>query len=125
MFEQDFIMRLIEQMIRSIMKLIFKMEYKNIEEVKFEDSETEAGYNILIQMADKGEINAAENKLYEDLDTDNIECLKAGLLFYEHLNEFNLDTLKNYDFYKEEIKEGVARLLKRYGYEGLDSVFIV
>ena len=76
-----------------------------------------------LQMIDAGEINEAENQLW-----DRLECaLEAGELdsslvetaleIYEHMNEKEDDFLEEHDYSREEIEEGIHRVLGLAGVE--------
>lgn len=123
MFEQDYIIRLIQQMVRTILKLLFNMDKKE-DMIIFEDEKTEQIYNQLLELVNQGMINEAENMLYEQLDTNNTAELKMGLLFYEYLNELSDETLEQCDYKREEIRMGIQIILKEYGYLGLTDMFL-
>ncbi len=124
MFEQDYVMRLIHEMVRTILKLLFKIEDETIEDLQLEDSEVEKKYKQLINLAHNGKINEAENQLYEGVDRNNKVYLKAALMFYGYLNELDIDTLEQANFSRDEIKDGITRILGEYGYEGFTDIFI-
>ncbi|MBQ3584613.1 MAG: hypothetical protein IJA27_07860 [Lachnospiraceae bacterium] len=122
MVKQDYIMRLIHDMVRTVLRLVFGIDEEK-EEVVFLDAKEREIYDRLIKMADSGEINEAENLLYEELDIEDKECLKRALLFYNHLNEMDDETLERADFSREEIREGVENILCKFGYDGLPDIF--
>ena len=57
MVEQDYIMRIIHEVVRTFLKLVFHIDADKQEEIKFEDSQAEDVYGKLRTMADQGEIN--------------------------------------------------------------------
>lgn len=122
MFEQDYIMRLIHEMVRAVMKLLFRID-EDTEQQENAELETSEEYETLIRLADAGKINEAENMVYEQLDGINQEALKRALLFYEHLNQYTEEALAQAGFTREEIREGICHALKRYGYEGMTGLF--
>ena len=124
MVKQDYIMRLIHDMVRTVLRLVFGIDEEK-EEVVFLDAKEREIYDRLIKMADSGEINEAENLLYEELDIEDKECLKRALLFYNHLNEMDDETLERADFSREEIREGVENILCKFGYDGLPDILIM
>lgn len=121
MEEKDYIMRLIHELTRSIIKLIFNTDEEKPELI-FEDTTGLDHYNKYIEMADKGQINEAENLLYKDRDVDNPECLKAALLFYNHINDYSDETLTNANYSRVEIKDGIDAALQDFGYNGFDGI---
>ncbi len=64
MFEQDYIVRLIKEMIRAILKLLFQIDINNPVEDLLEDRESQDTLEKLLDMVDNGNINEAENQVY-------------------------------------------------------------
>lgn len=124
MVEQDYIMRIIHEVIRTFLKLVFHIDEEKQEEVQFEDSETAGSFETLCAMADRGEINEAENILYEELEEGNLEYLKMAVLFYEHLNKMNNEYLEKCDYSRQEVADGMKQIMKRYGYDSLAETLI-
>ena len=87
MFEQDYIMRLIHEMVRAILKIMFQIESESPELEMIEKEETQGVTEQLLSKIDNGELNEAENELYELLSGKTRDHLMMGLLFYSHLNE--------------------------------------
>ena len=113
-FEQDYIMRMIQDVVRFLMQLItgrqqFQYDFAN--------------FARLIALADAGRINSAENMMYEDLDPEDKEYLMLGLAFYSHINEYSDDFLTAADYSRAEIQEGIRSLLNEYGITGLDAIY--
>ena len=123
MFEQDYIMRQIREMIQVIFKFLFGIEaetllseFTTMELQRSEMLETKEEKDILekmLDMTDKGNINEAENLLFELLD-NNKGSLKTALLFYSALNDKTDDFLENNGFSREEIKQGLFQVMDRY-----------
>ena len=63
----------------------------------------------------RGELNAAENLLFEELDFSDPGTLPIALAFYEHLNRFTDQELEARDYSREEIFEGVKDCAEQYG----------
>lgn len=125
-FEQDYIMRLIHEMIRAILKLLFHIKEEEVnEEAVIEEKDSLEKFEELITMVEQGKINEAENQLYDYLDVEDIQKLRVALLFYENLNNLDADYLKECNFSREEIKDGLTNVLKMYGYEGLTEAFFI
>lgn len=123
MFKQDFIMRIIHDMVRTILKILFNIDLEKIETVDLEDEEITEKYNRLVAMANAGMINNAENMLIEQLDLPNIGSLKMALMFYSHLNEKEDDFLTQCDFSRKEIFDGIKDVCKKYGVESFAEPF--
>ena len=62
MFEQDYIMRLVKEMIRMLLKLLFNIDTESPSTDLMESVEQRAFLNELLDMIDKGKINEAEYK---------------------------------------------------------------
>ena len=124
MVEQDYIMRIIHEVVRTFLKLVFHIDEEKQEEVQFEDTEVAGSYETLCAMADRGEINQAENILYEELEESNLEYLKMAVLFYNHLNTMSNEFLEKCDYSRQEIAEGMKQVIKMYGYESLAETLI-
>ena len=141
MVKQDYLMRLIHEMVRTIIKLIFNIDEKTGEfyepgvrmeeggicqtvDIEQELKETSDLYIRLVRLADAGKINEAENLLYEQLENGQAEDLKAALGFYDHLNDYTEEFLDKADFSREEIKSGLVSVLRMYGYEGMTGLLM-
>lgn len=65
MFEQDYVMRLIKEMVRAILKLLFNIDTDSPSAELLEDVKEQQTLDELLDMVDNGFINEAENKIYE------------------------------------------------------------
>lgn len=123
-------MRIIHEMVRTIIRLIFHIDEETEEKLVFLDGQNQDFYQQLCLLADEGKINEAENQLYERLESEegleeeNLENLKLSLAFYDYLNAKDNDFLEGHDFSREEIREGICDVMKRYGYGGLAETLL-
>lgn len=62
-----------------------------------------------------GEINRAENLLFEELDFSDESTFPIALGFYEHLNHFSDKELEAWDYSREEIFDGLRDCAEQYG----------
>ena len=124
MFEQDYIMRVIREMVRALLKLLFHINTEAPTEELCERLKEKDTLNVLLELVDSGDINEAENRVYELVYNGNKEALEVALLFYSYLNEKTDDFLAEHDFSRKEIKEGLADIVSRYGLGGLTDVFL-
>ena len=124
MFEQDYIMHLIGEMVRAFLKLLFNIDLDTKESQIFNETEIAAEYDELITLVDDGKINEAENKLLDGLNSENIQDFKLALMFYSYLNEMDIDFLAEHDFTKKEIIDGLKQVSKVYGYESMANAFL-
>lgn len=135
MFKEDYIIRIIHEVVRTLLKLLFGIDNERTEEIVFADGRLQDFYQRLRQMAQQGKINQAENLLWEQLTGGNpclpggrdpgqpeggdMEELKMAVLFYDFLNTFTDEELEQADYSREEISQGLQAAAKQYGYEGM------
>ena len=123
-FEQDYIMRMIQDVVRFLMQLITGRQQFQYDFANFTGNMTgNDNFARLIALADAGRINSAENMMYEDLAPEDKEYLMLGLAFYSHINEYSDDFLTAADYSRAEIQEGIRSLLNEYGITGLDAIY--
>ena len=77
MIENDYMMRIIHEMVRMWLKLLFNIDEVKEEEIIFEDLDSQQLYQKLRLMAEDGQINEAENLLYEHLQSAGQQRLSA------------------------------------------------
>ena len=124
MFEQDYIIRLIKEMIRAILKLLFNIDTDNPIKDLLEDKESQDTLEKLLDMVDHGNINEAENQIYDITSDNNMANLEVALLFYSYLNDKNDEFLQKHGFCRDEIKSGVKELASRYRLMGMEEIFL-
>lgn len=124
MFEQDYIIRLIKEMIRAILKLLFNIDTDNPIEDLLEDKESRDALEKLFDMVDNGNINEAENQIYDITSDNSMANLEVALLFYSYLNDKDDDFLQKNDFCRDEIKSGITELVSRYELAGITEIFL-
>jgi hypothetical protein len=123
MIEQDYIMRLITDILRTILKLVFHIDAFKTEIDDIYDQEAKEGYDRLLCLIDEGKINEAENILLDNLDGTDMNQFEMALMFYSYLNDKDDDFLEKNNYTRNEIMEGIRYVTKKYGYEGLASLF--
>lgn len=124
MIEQDYVMRLIKEMIRAILKLLFNIDMESPTADLVENDEEKATLEHLMDMVDAGDINEAENSLYDLLWDGDQQALEIALLFYSYLNDKTDEFLENHDFSREEIKMGLESVTDQYGLSSIAQVFL-
>ena len=105
MFEQDYIVRLIKEMIRTILKLLFHIDTDTPTAELLSEAHERETLDHLLDLIDDGNINEAENEVYELISDGNANAFEIALLFYSYLNDKTDDFLKENDFSREEIQE--------------------
>ena len=119
MFENDYILKQIEMSTKFLAKLIFgkespeyKLQYDEIANAKPIDLLC----LTLRRMIDEGEINEAENLLYENIEREaRAEYLEIAIDFYDRLSKLSADRLDECDFSRAEIFEGLENVKRIYG----------
>ena len=115
-YENDYILRLIKTMVRALASLIFGKQVKFFEiEQELKGNASDSLYGRLIHMADQGQINEAENLLYDELEAGTDNSLKTALAFYDYLNNYSDRFLEEHDYSREEIIDGLRALAVRQG----------
>ena len=114
--KQDYLMRMINDVVRGLALVLTGQREVRYELPKEQErTEEEKLYARILEMADRGEINEAENILLGDLseNTPGYGIMVAD--FYHHLDEFEDDFLEEHDYSREEILEGLESLAEAYG----------
>lgn len=124
MFEQDYIMRLIKEMVRAILKLLFGLDTDSPIEELLEEKEDRQAYEALLSMVDDGRICDAENRIYEMTESGDKRNLGVAILFYSYLNDKTDEFLEEHHFSREEIRSGLGEITARYGVDGLSEMFL-
>ncbi|MDE7366642.1 MAG: hypothetical protein K2N24_04735 [Lachnospiraceae bacterium] len=124
MFEQDYIMRLIRELIRAILKLCFNIDTEAPGPDLLESEEEQNILNSLFDKIDQGNINDAENELFELTSNDDGQKLKMALLFYSYLNDKDDAFLEEHHFSREEIQQGVQDWVNLYNITGIAESFL-
>lgn len=124
MFEQDYVMRIIKEMIRAILKLLFNIDTESPTEELLENKEEKETLENLLDMVDAGEINEAENRLYDLISVTDINSLEVALLFYSYLNDKADEFLEANDFSRDEIKLGMENVAENFGLSNIAKMFL-
>lgn len=123
MFEEDYIMRTIKEMVRALLKFLFGVDTDAPTEALLEEEQSRAVWEELKKSIDDGNINEAENALYSFIDAGDKDALKTALLFYSYVNEKEDAYLEENNYTREEIKTGLQDVAAKYGLDGLADIF--
>jgi hypothetical protein len=123
-FEQDYVMRLIKEMVRAMLKLLFNIDTDSPTSELLEDSEEKTTLDTLLHMVDDGKVNEAENEIYEMTENLDQNYLEVVLLFYSYLNDKSDEFLEGNNFSRDEVKEGLETIVSRYGLNSIASMFL-
>ena len=116
MFKQDYIMNQIRNLAKLLVKMVLNKETVTVE---LRDETSATGQEQLLQtfcrMVEQGQINEAENLLYEELDFEDLEQYEIALAFYLHVNELEDTFLEMHDYSRAEIRDGICDVSKKFG----------
>lgn len=124
MFEQDYVMRLIKEMVRAILKLLFNIDTESPTVELLENKEEQETLENLLDMVDAGEINEAENRLYDLTSNTDVNSLEIALLFYSYLNDKTDDFLEVNNFSRDEIKLGLENVADSFGLSSIAKMLL-
>ena len=122
MLKNDYIMRKIEEWISMILEFVFKIDKNSSPEKLLKLEESKEVLKDLKSKIDIGNINEAENSLFEMLKHKTQDSLLIGLLFYSYLNEKDSKFLNEHDFERDEIKTGIKDLLNEFNMNNLSDL---
>lgn len=122
MWEQDYIMRQIHQILKVLVKVLFNVSDDSPSLALIQDVETKEYVGDLLKKIDDGNINQAENEISEMTDNTTKDNLLAGIIFYSYLNEKDDEYLESHDFRREEVENGIKNLLSKYGLENMSDI---
>lgn len=122
MLKNDYIMRKIEEWISMILEFVFKIDKSSSPEKLLKLEESKKVLKDLKSKIDIGNINEAEDSLFEMLKHKTQDSLLIGLLFYSYLNEKDSKFLNEHDFERDEIKTGIKDLLNEFNMNNLSDL---
>ena len=115
-YEKDYIMRLIHGISQVLARLLLGKEMEEEGEVILLREKAARDQNDYLRgMIDAGRVNAAEEKLFDLLETavwDDREKAALAIAFYDYLNSKDDAFLETADFSREEIIRGMEDALK-------------
>lgn len=123
MLQDDYILHQIREMVHAVMKMLFQVSASELTPEVIEDKDARQTLTSLMELADNGKIDEAENQLYEMTCDGDRQNLEIGLLFYYHINGKDDEFLETSDFSREEIMMGIQDLAERYNLSGIAEAF--
>ena len=124
MVKEDYIVRIIHEAVRTLLKLIFGIDEAKQEEITFSSAEAGEKYLRLKRLAEEGSINQAENLLTDWMDGQDRDFFQMALLFYDYLGTFEEERLEEAGYSREEITDGILAAAKLYGYDGMAEALL-
>ncbi len=122
-YQKDYLMRLIEDIVRIIAKIFFGKDYVSyqyIDEMML--SKTDLWYRQIMELIEQRRLCEAEDILFDGLEADNKDHMSVALDMYLAMNALTDDELDAADFSREEIKDGLKKVTQLFGVN-LDAVF--
>lgn len=123
MFEQDYIMRQIQQIIQILMKIIFKIDTPSPETFLIKEIGKREQADDMLRNIDSGNIAEAEQMLFTTTQNRTLDDLLVALVFYSHLNEKEDDFFETNNYSRSYVENSLKRLLSEYGLEHLAYLF--
>ena len=120
-YEKDYIMRLIHGIARILARMLFDKDIE--EDGEFATILEEAGRennDYLKRMIDAGQVNAAEEKLFDIIESaawDDRQKAALVISFYDYLNGKDDEFLTAADFSRDEIISGLEDAMKAVNME--------
>ena len=114
--EKDYILRMIKDLTKSIAHLILgksEIEYELPKESEY--SRVDTLYVKLIELVNIGQINEAEDLLFDEINPSDMRQFEMAMSFYLYLNDFGDDYLEKNNYSRDEITEGIRSICKEYG----------
>lgn len=116
MYEKDYIMRIIKNLIKSLARVFFG---KNVAVYELSGNkeyiQSDNLHQKLLVLLSDGQINEAENLLFAELDPKKNRQMMVAIDFYQRLNDLDDEFLKTNSFSREEIEEGLQDIAKKAG----------
>lgn len=121
-FEEDYVMRMIKDMVKALACVVFRKRFTEYEVEEEKADDTDFLYRDIIEMADRGKINEAENILLTDMDRTDKRYMEMAMSFYLHINKYTDEFLSANGYSRQEILDGVEALAEANGIKGLDGL---
>lgn len=116
MYEEDYIIRMIKDLIRFLARIFFKKD-KITYELSYSEKyiKTDLLHKQLVGLINEGRINEAEDLLFMEIEPGNRKFMELALDFYERLNNLSNEFLESNSFSREEIEEGLKEVAQLFG----------
>ena len=115
-YEKDYIMRLIHGIGLVLARLLLGKQMEDEAEIaSILDKQEKEQNDLLLRMIDDGEINKAEERLFDLLETalwDDRHKAAVAICFYSHVNDKDDEFLEKADFTRDEIMEGLEDAMR-------------
>lgn len=117
MYEQDYIIRINNEVIRTMVKLLLNKDIGT--PVDISDGAIKGENKKMLEAANGqsgiDNIKKMEEKILTLVDANKEGALEKALVFYRYLNELPEDALLSQNYSHEKIKKGLKIIAERYG----------
>ena len=116
MYEQDYIMRIVSNLIKFLSKIIFgksNATYELLEDDSF--NEIDELHKKLLDLISEKKINEAESLLFDQFEPNNNRQMMLAIDFYQRLNKLDDEILRENNFSRKEIEEGLRDIANKAG----------
>ncbi len=124
MVKQDYLMRMINDLITGMAKMLFHTDIREDEELDFQSDTLGEQFKALLDLADEGKLEAALEEMDRILDQGHMESLKMALYFFEYLNRMDEDTLEAKGLEREDLQEKILEAADRFGYRSMAEMLL-
>ena len=117
MYEQDYIIRMNNEVIRTLVKLLLNKDIGapvNISEGTIK-GENKKMLELANGQSGIDNIKKQEEEILSLVETDKEGALEKALVFYGYLNELTEDELLSKNYNHEKVKRGLKMIAERYG----------
>lgn len=118
MITEDYILRMIQEMGQMLARILGSDALDPTDQVQPETLHAGDGLGFLEELkalCSHGQVNLAEDRLFEELDFSAPSALITVLGFYEYVNSFSDQQLEAWGYSREEIYQGLADCRERFG----------
>ncbi|HIZ07739.1 MAG TPA: hypothetical protein IAA08_07380 [Candidatus Eubacterium avistercoris] len=124
MVKQDYLMRMINDLITGMAKMLFHTDIREDEELDFQSDTLGEQFKALLDLADEGKLEEALEEMDRILDQGHMESLKMALYFFEYLNRMDEDALEAKGLEREDLQEKILEAADRFGYRSMAEMLL-
>lgn len=124
MVEEDYILKLVQELVRSLLKMVFGIDTDSPTSELLESEEEREHFDRLVKMVEQGNITDAEAEVIEATEDMSNEGLLLSLIFFHYLNEKSDRFLEDNGYDRVDLKESLRDIVTKYGYESMAMMFL-
>ena len=124
MVKQDYLMRMINDLITGMAKMLFHTDIREDEELDFQSDTLGEQFKALLDLADEGKLEEAFEEMDRILDQGHMESLKMALYFFEYLNRMDEDALEAKGLEREDLQEKILEAADWFGYRSMAEMLL-